>query len=157
MKIISRSAQETLKLGGILSRNLKPGDIICLEGDLGSGKTTLTKGIAAGLGVDKDKVTSSSFILIRQHLEGRIPLFHFDLYRLKDAGNIATLGYEEYLYDEGVSVIEWADNLDCLMPKEYLMVELSYGSNDSERIFKLSAKGARYKELLGRFNENISH
>lgn len=157
MKIISKSVKETLKIGASLARCLQPGDIICLEGNLGSGKTTLAKGIAAGLGIDQNKVTSSSFVLIRQHLEGRVPLFHFDLYRLQGAGNIATLGYEEYLYAEGVSVIEWADNLDCLMPKEHLMVELSYGQQGNSRVLRFSAKGAHYKELLGRFNEIISH
>lgn len=156
MKIISGSVKETLYLGASLSRLLLPGDIICLKGNLGTGKTTLTKGIAAGLGVNKSRVTSSSFVLIRQHLEGRIPLFHFDLYRLKEAGNLATLGYEEYLYDEGVSVIEWAENLGCLMPKECLTVELSY-CPDEKRTLKFLAKGARYKGLLRRLNENISH
>jgi len=147
MKIISNSVKDTLNLGRAIAKYLKPGDIVCLEGELGSGKTTLTKGIAAGLGVSKAKVTSSSFILIRQHLEGRLPLFHFDLYRLKNPGDIASLGYEEYFYGEGVSVIEWANNLECLMPKERLMVELSYG-RQNKRVFEFSAQGARYKELL---------
>ncbi|MFH0855531.1 MAG: tRNA (adenosine(37)-N6)-threonylcarbamoyltransferase complex ATPase subunit type 1 TsaE [Candidatus Omnitrophota bacterium] len=148
MKIVSQSARETLSLGAVLSGCLKPGDIICLKGNLGSGKTILTKGIAAGLGVNKDKVTSSSFILIRQHLGGRIPLFHFDLYRLQEAGSIAMLGYEEYFYDDGVSVIEWAQNLGCLMPRERLMIELSYGRPKDKRVIKITAAGLRYKELL---------
>ena len=147
MKIISNSVKDTLSLGKSLAKHLKPGDIICLEGELGAGKTTLTKGIAAGLGLSKAKVTSSSFILIRQHLEGRLPLFHFDLYRLKEPTDIAGLGYEEYLYGEGVSVIEWANKLECLMPKERLMVELSHGLG-TKRIIKISGQGARYKDLL---------
>ncbi len=147
MKIISNSVKDTLKLGASFARHLKPGDIICLEGELGAGKTTLTKGIAAGLGVSKAKVTSSSFVLIRQHLEGRLALFHFDLYRLKEPGDIASLGYEEYFYGEGVSVIEWAKKLECLMPKERLMVELFYGRGN-KRIIEISGEGARYKELL---------
>jgi tRNA threonylcarbamoyladenosine biosynthesis protein TsaE len=130
-----------------LAKHLSSGDIICLEGELGAGKTTLTKGIAEGLGVSKAKVTSSSFILIRQHLEGRLALFHFDLYRLKEPLDLARLGYEEYLYGEGVSVIEWAKKLECLMPKERLMVELSYGLG-SKRVIKITARGARYKDLL---------
>jgi len=156
MKIISNSVKDTLNLGRIISRHLKPGDVICLNGELGSGKTTLTKGIAEGLGVSRAKVTSSSFILIRQHLEGRIPFFHFDLYRLKAAGDIAILGYEEYFYGEGVSVIEWAQNLECLMPSEHLMVELSYGRLN-KRTFKFAASGARYKELLRRLHEDTGH
>ncbi len=152
MKIISRSVKNTLDFGKSLARHLKPQDIICLKGDLGSGKTTLTKGIALGLGIDKTKVTSPSFILIRQHLEGRVPLYHFDLYRLKVAGDIATLGYEEYFYDDGISVIEWADRLKYLIPKECLMVELTYRRPNIRR-FKLSAFGDRYKELLKELNE----
>ncbi|MFA5063034.1 MAG: tRNA (adenosine(37)-N6)-threonylcarbamoyltransferase complex ATPase subunit type 1 TsaE [Candidatus Omnitrophota bacterium] len=147
MKVITASVRETLRLGEFLSKHLKPGDIICLKGNLGSGKTTLTKGIASGLGVSRIKVTSPSFVIMRQHLEGRVPLFHFDLYRLKEVSDIAALGYEGYFYAEGISVIEWAQNLDCLMPKEHLMIELSYGSKD-KRIIKITAVGIRYKELL---------
>lgn len=156
MKIISQSVKETLDLGKVIAGYLKPQDIICLEGGLGTGKTTLTKGIAQGLGIDKSEVTSSSFILIRQHLGGRIPLYHFDLYRLKQASDIVTLGYEEYFYDEGVSVIEWAQNLTYLMPKECLMVELDYSQGNKRRL-KFSASGTHYKELLRRINEDISH
>lgn len=147
MKIISHSVKDTINLGLNLAKRLMPGDIICLEGELGAGKTILTKGIAAGLGVSKAKVTSSSFILIRQHLGGKLPLFHFDLYRLKETSDIASLGYEEYLYGEGVSVIEWAKKLECLMPKERLMVELSYGPK-TKRIIMITAVGSRYKDLL---------
>ena len=149
MRIISNSVKETLSLGKSLARYLQAGDIICLQGELGTGKTTLTKGIAEGLGVSKAEVTSSSFILIRQHLEGKVPLFHFDLYRLKETCDIATLGYEEYLYGEGVAVIEWAENLKYLMPKERLMVKLSYCPGN-KREFNFIALGARYKELLRR-------
>lgn len=156
MQIRSHSAANTLKLGKIIARHLQPKDIICLKGELGTGKTVLTKGIAHGLGVDKSKVTSSSFVLIRQHLEGRVPLYHFDLYRLKDAACISTLGYEEYFYDEGVSVIEWAEKLDYLMPAEYLMVELCYGAN-TNRVIKFSAVGKRYISLLKKIYENIRH
>ncbi|MDD5196252.1 MAG: tRNA (adenosine(37)-N6)-threonylcarbamoyltransferase complex ATPase subunit type 1 TsaE [Candidatus Omnitrophota bacterium] len=147
MQIISQSVKDTLNLGRLLAGHLQAGDIICLEGELGSGKTVFTKGIAEGLGVNKAKVTSSSFILIRGHLEGRVPLYHFDLYRLKDPGDIAAVGYEEYFYDEGVAVIEWAQKLDYLMPKEHLMVELSYRGKN-KRMLKFSASAARYKKII---------
>ena len=147
MQIISRSVKETLNLGRLLAGHLQAGDIICLEGELGSGKTVFTKGIAEGLGVNKAKVTSSSFILIREHLEGRIPLYHFDLYRLKDPGDIAAVGYEEYFYGEGVAVIEWAEKLDYLMPREHLMVELSHHGKNA-RMLKFSAGAARYKKII---------
>jgi len=156
MKIISRSVKDTLHIGAALARHLKAGDIICLKGELGTGKTTLSKGIASGLKVNQDKVTSSSFVLIRQHLGGRLPLFHFDLYRLKQTKDIAMLGYEEYLYDEGVSVIEWPEKLDCLMLKERLMVKLSY-AGENRRVFEFSGEGARYKALVKVLDAHISH
>lgn len=156
MKIISKSVKETLKLGVSLARHLEPGDIICLKGDLGSGKTALTKGIAAGLGIEKSKVASSSFVLIRRHQEGRLPLFHFDLYRMKSPADIACLGYEEYFYGDGVSVIEWVERLKCLMPKEHLMVKLTYCPGNT-RIFEFSGKGSRYKDLIRSLREDISH
>lgn len=138
-----------MNIGAKLAKNLRKGDIICLLGQLGSGKTVLTKGIAQGLGIAPGKIVSPSFVLMRQYNRSRLPLYHFDLYRLKLAKDIASLGYEEYFYDEGVSVVEWADRLGCLLPKEYLRIELAIKS-DSQRVFKLQAFGSRYKELLER-------
>ena len=138
-----------MNIGAKLAKNLRKGDIICLLGQLGSGKTVLTKGIAQGLGIAPGKIVSPSFVLMRQYNRSRLPLYHFDLYRLKLAKDIASLGYEEYFYAEGVSVVEWADRLGCLLPKEYLRIELAIKS-DSQRVFKLQAFGSRYKELLER-------
>ncbi|MCK9604491.1 MAG: tRNA (adenosine(37)-N6)-threonylcarbamoyltransferase complex ATPase subunit type 1 TsaE [Candidatus Omnitrophica bacterium] len=148
-EITSKSPGNTLNIGAKLAKNLRKGDIICLLGQLGSGKTVLTKGIAQGLGIAPGKIVSPSFVLMRQYNRSRLPLYHFDLYRLKLAKDIASLGYEEYFYDEGVSVVEWADRLGCLLPKEYLRIELAIKS-DSQRVFKLQAFGSRYKELLER-------
>jgi tRNA threonylcarbamoyladenosine biosynthesis protein TsaE len=156
MVINSHSVSDTLRLGRGLAHNLKRGDIICLFGNLGSGKTVLTKGIAEGLGIEKDKVISPSFVLIREHYKGKIPLYHFDLYRLKNPRDLLVLGYEEYFYNEGVAVIEWADRLEYLMPKEFLKVELSF-KDDSQRRLKFIPVGARYQRLLERVHENTSH
>ena len=156
MKIISNSVSNTIKIGKRVARVLKPGDIICLFGELGSGKTVLTKGIAAGLGVDATHVISPSFVLIRQHLKGRFPLYHFDLYRLRDLGDIFGLGYEEYLYDKGIAVIEWAERLKKLLPQEYLKIKLSV-KNDSRRELEFFAKGERYQEVLKEIHEDIKH
>lgn len=156
MEIISNSVNETLSLGKRIAKNLQRKDIICLFGQLGSGKTLLTKGIASGMGILKEEVISPSFVLIREYPGERMPLYHFDLYRLKASGGIMLLGYEEYLYDEGVTVIEWADRLRCLLPKEYLKIELSVKS-PSKRLFKFNAIGRRYEELLGKLHENIRH
>ena len=147
MKIVSKSVSETLDIGSKIAKNLKRGDIICLFGELGSGKTVLTKGIAEGLGIKKKEVISPSFILIRQHSKGKLPLYHFDLYRLKELKDILALGYEEYFFDEAVVVIEWAGRLKYLLPKEFLKIELFVKAN-SKRHLEFTAIGARYKELL---------
>lgn len=156
MKVISKSVNETIKIGKVIARNLKSGDIICLFGELGSGKTVLVKGIACGLGIKRDKIISPSFVLIREHHQGKLPLYHFDLYRLKSPSAILGLGYEEYFYDEGVTVIEWADRLKYLLPRESLKIEISFRTN-SQRLLEFSAIGSRYKELLGKIHENLRY
>ena len=147
MEIISKSVNNTLKIGKAIARNLRQGDIICLFGELGTGKTVLTKGIAQGLGIESSRIVSPSFILMRLHTQGRLPLYHFDLYRLKSPQDIMALGYEECLYDEGVTIIEWADRLRYLMPTNYLKIDLSIKGNE-QRLFELEAFGRHYKELL---------
>jgi len=156
MEKISNSISTTLSIGKKVSDNLSAGDIVCLFGELGSGKTVLAKGIASGLGIDKRKIVSPSFVLIRQYNKARLPLYHFDLYRLKALKDIAFLGYEEYLYGEGVAVIEWADRLGRIMPKEYLGIELLV-RGDSRRLIRFSSRGRHYKELLDKIYEDIRH
>lgn len=153
IKIVSSSVKDTLGLGRAIAREVKKGDIICLVGQLGSGKTVLTKGIASGLGFKKEDVISPTFVLIRQY-EAKFPVYHFDLYRLKDAVDIIRLGYEEYFYDDGVSIVEWADKLKKLTPLEYLRIEIQIRKNGA-RIFKLKPLGKRYKELSEKIDENI--
>ncbi len=154
MQINSGSVNQTLKLGKIVARHLGKGDILCLFGELGSGKTVLTKGIACGLGLAKDKITSPTFVIIREYRGLRLPLFHFDLYRIKSPQDILALGYEEYLEDGGVTVIEWADRLGYLLPPEYLKIELSVKS-DCQRLLKFFARGKNYQELLDKIDEDI--
>ncbi|MBU4346370.1 MAG: tRNA (adenosine(37)-N6)-threonylcarbamoyltransferase complex ATPase subunit type 1 TsaE [Candidatus Omnitrophica bacterium] len=156
IKIISNSVKQTLKIGRRIARDLRGSDIICLFGQLGSGKTVLTKGIAGGLRMDKRRIISPSFVLIRQYNQGKLPLYHFDLYRLKAARDILALGYEEYLYGNGVTVIEWADRLEYLLPPEFLKIQL-FIKGDKQRLFRFTAFGERYKELLDKIHENIRH
>ena len=154
MKLISNAAKDTITIGKIIARNAKKGDIICLFGNFGSGKTVLTKGIAEGLGVDKNNIVSPSFVLLREYFKARIPLFHFDLYRLKDPKDILDIGYEEYLFGDGLTVIEWADRLNSLKPEEFLSIRLSVkGSLKRELVFR--ANGKRHKELLRKIYEDI--
>jgi len=139
----------------LISGHLNKGDIICLFGDLGSGKTVLTKGISSGLGVDKREVTSPTFVILRQY-QGRMPIYHFDLYRINGPEGILDLGYEEYLFDEGISVIEWADRLSGLLPREFLKIELRV-TGQKKRKLKISAKGSRYIKFLEDIREDFSH
>ncbi|MEC4686282.1 MAG: tRNA (adenosine(37)-N6)-threonylcarbamoyltransferase complex ATPase subunit type 1 TsaE [Nitrospirota bacterium] len=107
--------RETINTGERLGRILGKGDIVCLYGDLGAGKTTFVKGIARGLGIEEREITSASFVIIAEHY-GRIPLYHIDLYRVSGGDDVQDLGLEEYLDGEGVAVVEWAERLtgwDC--------------------------------------------
>lgn len=138
-----------------MAKSLKRGDILCLFGQLGAGKTVFTKGIAAGLGIKKENIISPSFVLIREYPEAKLPFYHFDLYRLKEQKQILFLGYEEYLYGDGVSVIEWADRLGRLLPLEFLKIELLI-KDVKERRIKFTSFGSRYQELLEKISENLS-
>ncbi len=146
MKILSHSPKETINLGKRLSGFLKKGDIICLFGDLGSGKTIFVKGLAEGLGVKRGEINSPSFVLIKE-FKATLPLFHFDLYRLKNLKEIFALGFEEYLFGCGVSVIEWAERLKGITLDSYLKIEFSL-KGQTKRLINISFKGARYKNLV---------
>ena len=109
-EVTSESQKETMQLGARLAKLLKPGDIVCLYGDLGTGKTTFVKGMAKGLKISETEVHSPTFVLMNLY-EGRVPLFHFDFYRLDDIQQIGMIGYDEFLYDDGIAVVEWAEKL----------------------------------------------
>lgn len=145
MKIISQSVTETINIGKRIAKNLKKGDIVCLFGAFGAGKTVFAKGMAQGLGMKRNQITSPSFVLLRQ-FQGKIPFYHFDLYRLQQPEDILALGYEEYLYDDAVTVIEWADRLGCLLPKEYLKVYLKV-KGEKIRQIEIIPVGKRYENI----------
>lgn len=147
MEFLSKSEKRTLNFGKRLSKYLRPSDIICLFGELGSGKTQLVKGIAEGLGLDKNKVISPSFVLIREYRKRKLSLYHLDLYRLEDLEEILNLGYQEYLYSDAITVIEWADRMKEFLPKDYLRVDLTI-KGENERLINLSPYGERYKEII---------
>jgi tRNA threonylcarbamoyladenosine biosynthesis protein TsaE len=133
--IHTSSAEETVALGKTLGKLLKPGDVLALFGDLGAGKTTLTKGIAQGLGL-ADDIHSPTFTLIHEHI-GPTPLYHVDLYRLESEVEIDMLGIDEYIYSEGITIIEWADRMKSLLPTDRLDIELRMkGDTDREMIFE---------------------
>ena len=149
LKLVSRSPEQTQHLGKRLGELAQSGDVFLLTGNLGSGKTCLTQGIAWGLGV-KEYAFSPSFVIIREY-HGRLTLYHIDFYRLDRLEEIADLGLDEYLYGKGVCVIEWADKGIAVLPDEHLLINLSYVS-DTERAVSLEPKGERYIELLKSLN-----
>jgi len=142
------SPEETIQLGEFIGGILKPGAVIGMCGELGTGKTHLIKGLARGLDVEgRYYVTSPSFTIINEY-PGRIPLNHFDLYRLDEAGQLEELGYEEYFYGDGVTVIEWAEKVLSLLPQNRLMVEITY-LGENHRKFKITGLGHPYQDIVG--------
>ncbi|MFA5092875.1 MAG: tRNA (adenosine(37)-N6)-threonylcarbamoyltransferase complex ATPase subunit type 1 TsaE [Candidatus Omnitrophota bacterium] len=152
MEKLSHSVNQTLKIGKQLGRKLQGSEIILLSGTLGAGKTVLAKGIAQGLGINKNNVISPTFVLLRVH-KGRHILQHFDLYRAKTTDDIFGLGYDEYLYSAAVTVIEWPERLKFLLPKEFIKIKLISKAKD-KRLLKFSAKGKKHKELLNKIFES---
>lgn len=140
---------ETERLGEHIGRALEPGSVVALIGELGAGKTTLTKGIARGLDVP-DLIHSPTFTLIHEH-QGRMPVYHFDLYRVESPTQIEDLGYEDYFYGPGVTVIEWAEKMLNLLPPDHLEVRMT--GEDERRTFELHATGLHSVAILERIVE----
>lgn len=132
MELLSRSPAETEAIGRIIGERLMHGDVLSLEGALGAGKTALAKGIALGLGIT-EAVTSPTFTLISEY-EGRLHLYHMDVYRLDSAEDFAALGAEELLYGEGACVIEWGEKIAELMPKTAIFIKIEADSEGSRKI-----------------------
>lgn len=134
MQITTHSADETQALGQRLAKRLLPGDVIAYFGDLGAGKTALTRGIAQGLGVT-DLVTSPTYTIVNEHLTGRIPLFHFDMYRLGSSDELFDIGWEDYLARGGVCAVEWSENVeDALRDAIHITIEKDPLEPDTRRI-----------------------
>lgn len=116
MEYISNSAEETKKIAADFACGLKPGDILCMRGDLGAGKTAFTQGIARGLGIN-EPITSPTFTIVNEYY-GRLPLYHFDVYRISAPDEMYEVGYEEYVYGDGVCVIEWPQLIEDILPQK---------------------------------------
>lgn len=124
MKIIeTHSPEETYKVGYDLGNSAEKGQIFCMSGDLGVGKTVFTQGFAAGLGVE-DSVNSPTFTIVQEYEDGRIPLYHFDVYRISDVSEMDEIGYEEYFYGEGVCLIEWAEIIEDILPEDVTWITI---------------------------------
>ena len=144
LELITHSPEETQKFGTRLGEIAQPGDVLLLVGKLGAGKTCLAQGIAWGLNIE-EYAASPSFVVIRE-LKGRLPLYHIDFYRLDNLEEIAELGLDDYLYGNGVCVVEWAEKGLSLLPAEHLLIEMSYVA-DTERRLKLKPSGKRYQKM----------
>ncbi len=142
--IMTSSPEQTLAFGRRLSAILAPGDVLCLYGNLGAGKTCLVQGMAEGLGAE-DRAVSPSFTLVNEY-PGRLPLYHFDCYRLKSASELDMIGYDEYLGMEGVVVIEWAERIAERLPEERLDIRLGRVS-DNERKITMEPRGQRWEGI----------
>lgn len=144
---VSGSPEQTERLGAALAGLLQPGDFIALYGELGAGKTRFAQGVAYGLGVAREiPVTSPTYALLNIYA-ARIPLYHFDLYRLTSADEVLDAGFDEYFYGAGVSLVEWPERLDRLLPAERLEIVFSY-LDDRDRRVEFRPCGERFVRLL---------
>lgn len=138
-RIDIKSEEDTKAFGLALAEKLNPGDVIALIGNLGTGKTTLTKYIAEGLGIT-EMIVSPTFQIVREYRSGRLPLFHFDVYRVYDIDELFEIGAEEYIFGDGVSIVEWADLSPEIIPEGAIVLKISYGANEGERVYEVSRK-----------------
>ncbi|MDD7512023.1 MAG: tRNA (adenosine(37)-N6)-threonylcarbamoyltransferase complex ATPase subunit type 1 TsaE [Peptostreptococcaceae bacterium] len=134
-EFLVKNEEDTRAFGITLAESLKASDVIGLIGDLGTGKTTLTKYIAEGLGID-ETITSPTFTVVKEYNSGRLPLYHFDVYRLTSGNDLWEIGADDYLYGKGVSIVEWADLVKDGLPENTKFIYLEYGKGENERIYK---------------------
>lgn len=144
MKIHIKNLKDTEKIGKIISNILKEGTVICLDGDLGAGKTTLTQFIAKEFGVN-GYITSPTFTIIKEY-DGRLPLYHMDVYRIGSEVEMYDLGYDEYIYSNGVTIIEWSINIKNMLPENRINIEIQR-IDDESRMFNITGKGTTYEKL----------
>mgnify|MGYP003229925442 FL=1 len=130
-----KNEEETRQFGLDLAENLKAGDVIALIGNLGTGKTALTRYVAEGLGIH-ERISSPTFTIVKEYDSGRLPLYHFDVYRIADPEEMFNIGADGYFFGQGVCVVEWADMIEELLPENTKYIYLEYGQNPEERIYK---------------------
>ena len=135
MIIETRSPEETFQVGKSLGEKAYPGQVITLTGDLGVGKTVFTQGLAKGLGIE-EPVNSPTFTIVQVYEGGRLPFYHFDVYRVSDPDELFNIGIDEYFFGEGVCIVEWADLILDILPENTKYIYLAYGENERERVYK---------------------
>jgi len=150
---VADSIKKTNFLGRELGSFMLAGDTIALSGELGAGKTTFVKALARGFGVLADEVNSPSYTLVNEYY-GRLPMYHFDLYRLEGADDVNDLGFDEYMEGDGLAVVEWADLAPQILPPEYLEIKIMITGEES-RTFELKAIGKRYMRIVERLSKRL--
>ena len=133
----SHSAEETARLAARLAETLGPGAVVAFTGDLGAGKTAFTRGLARGLGV-QERVTSPTFTIVNEYLGGRLPLFHFDMYRLGSADELYDIGWEDYLARGGVCAVEWSENVSDALEPGAIRVDIRRGPEEDDRVITIT-------------------
>lgn len=149
LTFIIENENEMKEFGHVLGKTLSEGDVVCLSGDLGAGKTTLTKAIAIGLEIE-DYVTSPSYTIVNEY-EGRLNLYHFDVYRINDVEEMYELGYEEYFFGSGVCIIEWAGMVEDLLPEKRIWIEIYQGDTLEKRKVLIQAQAETMASLKSGF------
>ena len=136
MEHVTNSPEETEALGETLAGRLEPGTVIAFTGDLGAGKTAFVRGLARGLGII-ERVTSPTFTIVNEYEGGRLPLFHFDMYRLSSADELFDIGWEDYLTRGGVCAVEWSENVSDALEEGCLRVDIRRGKRDDQRVITI--------------------
>jgi tRNA threonylcarbamoyladenosine biosynthesis protein TsaE len=136
--VTTDSVDATMALARRLAETLSPGAVVALDGDLGTGKTHFVKGLAAGLGIPPETVRSPTFTIVHEYTDGRLPLYHFDAYRIGDPSELEAIGFDEYAYGDGITVIEWAARVADLLPPDTLRLRLTHVSAHERRIERVS-------------------
>ena len=142
-RVVTGSADDTLALAESVGGLLRPGDVVSLAGDLGTGKTVFARGVARALGVD-EPILSPTFTIVREY-EGRVPVVHVDVYRIDTFQELHDLGFEEVVRDDAVTLVEWGDVIDGMLPTDRLDVRLAAGVGDDERIIEIEGRGRSWR------------
>ena len=137
MELLSHSPEDTEDIGARLAEQLEPGAVVAFTGDLGAGKTAFTRGLARGLGIP-DRITSPTFTIVNEYEGGRLPLFHFDMYRLGSADELFDIGWEDYLRRGGVCAVEWSENIADALEEDDVRVDIRRGASDQERVITIA-------------------
>ena len=141
MEYVSNAPAETEALGAALADRLKPGAVVAFSGDLGAGKTAFVRGMARGLGIP-ERVTSPTFTIVNEYEGGRLPLFHFDMYRLGSSDELFDIGWEDYLIRGGVCAVEWSENVSDAMEGDCIRVDIRRGAHDNQRLITIEGGDA---------------